>query len=150
MGSHALHESGIAHGSISAFAIHLTPRGAVLAAPSPDSPEGLVARVGDWRLLETVDPDLLNGDMPSRSSDIWSLGATLHRLLSEQPLHPGIDGDEPVTAVQRVLFTQPEVDPGMPRMLGEVIASCLDADPAARPTTAAVLSELILAAAEHR
>jgi eukaryotic-like serine/threonine-protein kinase len=150
MGAHALHEAGVAHGSISASTIHLTSRGGVLAPPCVDCPDGLVARIAGWRELETVDPDLFSGGLPSRSSDIWSLGATLHGLLSARPLHPGIDGDQPVTAVQRLLFTNPEVDPRLPRVLADVISSCLDADPAARPTTAAVLSELILGATEDR
>jgi serine/threonine protein kinase len=92
-----------------------------------------------------MDPDLLCGEAPSRSSDIWSLGATLHLAASERPLFPGIDADEPVTAVQRLLFTRPEIDRDLDPVVAETVAACLDPDPDARPGTAAEVAERLAA-----
>jgi serine/threonine protein kinase len=144
--AHALHEAGIAHGAIDAQTIQLTERGAVLGPPPLDAPAGMATRISDWRDVVTMDPDLLRGEAPSRSTDIWSLGATLHGVLSTRPLYPGMDSDEPVTAVQRILFTRPEVDPSIPRPVAETIAACLDPDPGARPSTAEEVADRLLAA----
>jgi eukaryotic-like serine/threonine-protein kinase len=145
LGAHALHEGGVAHGGISARSAWLTERGAALGPPPLDAPAGLVTRVGGWQEFVTVDRDLLGGESWSRSSDVWALGATLHTALSDRPIYPGIEGDEPVTAVQRVVFGQAEVDPELPVDLAEVIAACLDHDPAARPVTAKEVADRLLA-----
>lgn len=140
-GAHALHEAGLAHGSIHPGTVLLTDRGPVLDLPRLDAPAGEVLRVGPWPELVAVDPELLGGEAPGRGSDIWSLGATLHSVLTSRPLFPGIDGDEPVTAVQRVMFTRPEPDPGLPRRLRELVSECLAPDPADRPSTALAVAE---------
>jgi len=140
-GLHALHESGVAHGAITARAVVLADRGAVLAPPPLDLPAGALTRIGAWRDLVTIDPDLLSGEETSRSSDVWALGATLHIALSDRPLYPGIEKDAAVTAIQRILFTRPEVDPEIRPEVADVIRSCLEPDPAARPTTAEELAD---------
>lgn len=145
-GAHALHESGLAHGAISDKTIALTGRGGVLTPPPLDLPAGGLVRMGDWRDILTVDRNVLSGEESSRSSDIWALGATLHLALSARPLYPGIEEDAPVTAVQRVLFTRPEVDPDLPSGLAAVIRACLETDPASRPATAEELAERMQAA----
>jgi serine/threonine protein kinase len=136
LGAHALHESGLAHGAINDRAVVLSERGGLLSPPALDLPAGAVTRMTDWRDLVTLDPDLLGGAEGSRSSDIWALGATLHVALSDRPLYPGIWTDPPVTAVQRILFSRPDVDPDLPPEVAELIRSCLEPDPAARPATA--------------
>jgi serine/threonine protein kinase len=146
-GAHALHEAGIAHGAINLNTVVLTERGAALAPPPVDLRPGLVTRITDWRDFVTLDPDLLCGEAPGRASDIWALGATLHLAASDRPLFHGIDGDEPVTAVQRVLFTRPDVDPELHPELAETVAACLDPDPDARPATAAEVAERLTAGA---
>lgn len=145
-GAHALHEAGLAHGSIDGTAIFVTDHGAVLGPPPLDVEPGLVCRVRDWRSFVTVDPSLLAGEAPNRSSDIWSLGASLHVALSDRPPFKGIESDEPVTAVQRMLFTRPELDPDLPPVLAAAISVCLNPDPIARPSTAMELADRLAAA----
>ncbi len=143
--AHALHEAGLAHGSIGPESVLLTRRGPVLSPPVLDRPEGLAARWSTGEVLSAVDPDVLRGEAPSRSSDIWSLGATLHRVLSDRSLYPGIGADQPVTAVQRVMFTRPELDPALEGEVRDLIARCLTPDPAGRPQTAAEVAQAITA-----
>ena len=135
-GAHALHEGGLAHGAISPSSVFLTDRGAVIGPPPLGAPAGVITRYSAWRDLATLDPELLRGEEPSRSSDIWALAATLHSVLTERPLYPGLPDDAPVTAVQRILFTRPEIDPSLPKDIAGVLMACLDPDPAARPVTA--------------
>lgn len=135
-GAHALHEVGLAHGSISPESIFFTSRGPVLGPPRLDGREGFATGAASWRELQCVDPDLLRGEAPSRRSDIWSLGATLHLALTGRPLYPGIAEDQPVTAVQRVMFTRPQIDASIDEGLRRLISRCLEPDPALRPATA--------------
>jgi serine/threonine protein kinase len=131
-GAHTLHECGIAHGSIDSRSIFLTDRGGALGPPTLGGLAGVVARMRDWRDVMVIDPALLRGEDPSRASDIWALATTLHGLLSERPLYPGIDSDPGVTAVQRVLFTRPEIDPSLPAGIAVSMAACLADDPGER------------------
>jgi hypothetical protein len=134
--AYSLHEVGLAHGSIHPGRVALTARGPVLDLPRLDAPAGEAIRIDGWDEVECLDPDLLRGEPPSRASDIWALGVTLHRALSTRPLFAGIEDDEPVTAVQRVMMSRPEPDPDIGPGLRDLIAACLAADPAERPATA--------------
>ncbi len=145
-GADAMHAAGVAHGAIDASTILFTSRGPALSPPPMGGPAGVIARARGWKDLTVLDPDLLRGDLPSRSSDIWSLGATLHNLLSTRPLYADIraDGDaaEPVvTTMQRVLFTQPDVDPSLPPSVVAVLSRCFATDPADRLATAGELAD---------
>jgi serine/threonine protein kinase len=131
-GAHILHEYGLAHGSIDSRSIFLTSRGGALGPPALGGPAGVATRMRDWRDVALLDPALLRGEEPSRSSDIWALATTLHGLLSARPLYAAIDSDPAVTAVQRVLFTRPEVDPALPAGIAESLAACLADDPGER------------------
>jgi serine/threonine-protein kinase len=142
-GAHGLHEVGLAHGSIGPGSIFRTRRGPVLGPPRLDLPDGFATGASTWAELQCVDPDLLRGEAPSRSSDIWSLGATLHLVLTGRPLYPGLDQDQPVTAVQRVMFTRPELDPSLDQGIRDLIARCLDPDPSRRPVTAAEVARML-------
>lgn len=142
--AHSLHQAGLAHGHIGPDAICLVARGTVLDLPPLGLPDGWATLRSTPAQLATADPDVLRGEAPSRSSDIWSLGATLHILLSDRPLYPGIAGDQPVTALQRVLFTRPEIDPGLPGAVRDLVERCLTFDPSARPGTAAEVAEILV------
>lgn len=144
-GAHALHEAGIAHGSIDSRSMFLTGRGAVLGPPALGRPPGELARMQDWRDVIVLDPALLRGEEPSRSTDIWALAATLHGLLSTTPLYPGIADDPGVTAVQRIIFTRPEVDPTLPAEVAGTLRLGLADDPGQRPLTAAEFADRLSA-----
>ncbi len=142
-GAHALHEVGIAHGTISPDAIFLTGRGPVLGPPDMVRPAGKVTTSKPAVVLNYVDPALLRGEAPSRASDIWSLGASLHMSLSNTALYPGLDDDEPVIAVQRVLYSRPRLDPGLPAGILDVIRSCMASDMSERPPTAIAIASIL-------
>jgi serine/threonine protein kinase len=119
----------------------LTERGSALDLPRICDPPGLITSVSSWSDVVTLDPELLGGGGPSRSSDVWALGATLNAVLGDRPLYPGIEADDPVTAVQRILFTRPEPDPSLAPAVRDLISRCLAADPADRPPTALAVAE---------
>ena len=146
--AHALHEAGLTHGSIHSGRILRAERATRLDLPRLDAPPGTITRTGPWAEMVAVSPELFAGETASRSSDVWALGATLHTLLSDRPLYTGIDRDEPVTAVQRIMFTRPDLDPALPGSAAEVIAACLAFDPAERPQTAAEVADRLSGAVD--
>jgi serine/threonine protein kinase len=140
-GAHALHEAGIAHGSIRADNIFLSDRGGLLGPPRPAGPPGAVVRADRWQTLDGLDPDLVRGGSASRGSDVWALAATLHRVCSGASLYSGLETEQPVTAVQKVLFGVPTIHASIPPDLAEVLEACFDRDPSRRPATALELAE---------
>ena len=142
-GAHELHEAGVAHRGIGPTNILLERGGAVLAEPAVGhlvvpghTVSGLGSRTQAGR-LELVDPDLMGGRPAGRASDIWSLGVTLHLVLTGHGLFPALVSADPFTAVRIYLRSQPE--PGEDLADGEraVIVRALHPDPARRYRTAA-------------
>lgn len=142
-GAHALHEVGLVHGNIKPGAIRFNDRTVTLDPPAdvPDLPPGLVGRLDHPADLDFVEPGVARGELPSRASEIWTLGAVLHLGISGQLLHPGLAEDPPVTAVQRVMFEPPRIAPGLDPEAARIIAACLAPDPARRPQTADALAD---------
>jgi eukaryotic-like serine/threonine-protein kinase len=141
-GAHEMHEAGIVHRGIGPTNILLDKAGAVLAEPAVGhlltrghtvSGLGTGARAGR---LELVDRELMRGRPPGRASDVWSLGVTLHLVLTGHGLFPALVSADPFTAVRIYLRSQPE--PGEDLTEGErsVVVTALHPDPARRYRTA--------------
>ena len=137
-GVHDLHQAGLAYGTITPGSILLADDATLLAIPRPPSPleAGETVMAQPTERLETVDPAVIRGEGMSRASDVWSLGATIHLVLAQRSLHPGLGTDDPLTAVQRVLFEPPSIDVRLPPDQAGLIASCLQPNPDDRPQTA--------------
>jgi serine/threonine protein kinase len=143
-GAHALHEAGVAHRNIRPSCILLYSSGAKLAdlgmAKHLDAGTS-VSMLPDVSDIEFVDPAIITGEIPSRASDVWSLGATLHWAMSGgQLLHPGRAGLDPFAAMRRVLTEPPLISPDLPPAIAALVVSALSRDPADRPATAADLA----------
>jgi serine/threonine-protein kinase len=137
-GVHDLHQAGRVYGRLGPGSVLLGEDGALLAVPQPPSPlevgETVMAAPPDQ--LETVDPAVIRGEGRSRATDLWALGATIHLVLAQRSLHPGLSTDDPLTAVQRVLFEPPAIDVRLPPDQAAVVASCLQPNPDDRPPSA--------------
>jgi len=110
-----------------AFERSLTTTGTSMGSPSYMSPEQI-------RNSKDVDP----------RSDIWSLGATLHELLTGEPPFQGTSFSALCAAI---IADSParlcDARPDAPRSLEAVILRCLEKDPARRfPDMAALAREL--------
>ncbi|MGI8753373.1 MAG: hypothetical protein ACR2MN_13855 [Acidimicrobiales bacterium] len=143
-GVHALHEAGLTHHGVSPSTVRPTPDGAVIDPPTLQAAsmlQGRILDIDDTAMLDTVDPALARGGQPSRASDLWSLGATLHRAITGHLLHPDLPGDEPIVALQRAAFEPIRMAADLDSALAAVVASCLAPDPADRPPSAAALAD---------
>jgi hypothetical protein len=142
-GAHDLHQAGWAHGDIREATVLVADGGGQLDLPLQaviaEPPE--VASFADPVDLDGVEPDRLWGAGPTRASDVYALGALLHRCLTGALLHPGLPGDAPVTAAQRALLERPRLDPRLAGPAAELVAECLDPDPGRRPPSALAVAE---------
>jgi len=117
----------------------------------PDSGGGKLADLGLSRLLrpgltitglgssasvEFLDPALIRGAAPSRASDIFALGATLHRALTGKGLYGDLPRDNTMVAMRRVLSRDAEISAGLDPATSAVIGAAISTDPAGRPATA--------------
>jgi eukaryotic-like serine/threonine-protein kinase len=153
LGAHALHEAGIAHANITPSNILLGTRCAKLADASllgVLDPGRTTAgtRAGDS--VDLTDPSILLGARASRASDVWSLGATLHRLLTGQSLFGVVPDVGETEALRHVIVAPARLGGSLSPAEARVIAECVAEDPVERPLTAEALAtrlrSLLLAA----
>ena len=151
--AHALHEAGMAHSDIK-------PANVLLTEGSGGSAAGIGGRLSDLGLarflapgatltsmgrassVEYVDPDVIGGARPSRRTEIWALGATVHRALAGTGLYGELPDAQPLLAIRKVLGAQPQIDPALRPDEAELVRLCLAPDDARLPTADAVADRL--------
>jgi serine/threonine protein kinase len=148
--AHALHEAGMAHNDIKPGNVLLRDGGGRLSDLGLShvlTPGLTVTGLGRAGSVEYLDPAVVRGEVPSRATDIFSLGATLHRVLTGTGIYGELPANDPILAMRRVLTSQPDIADSLPAGLQEVIASAIDPNPAARPQTAAEFADRLDAVA---
>jgi serine/threonine protein kinase len=147
----ALHEAGIAHNDIKPSNIMLHDTGAKLSDLGLSqllTPGLTITGLGTAGSVEFLDPAIIRGELPSRATDIYALGATLHRALAGTGLYGDLPSDNTMVAMRRVLGHAPVISESLPADARNVIAAAVDPDPKARPNTAAELGDRIDAIAQ--
>jgi serine/threonine protein kinase len=127
-GAHDLHEVGVAHRDINPSNIFIDKtRGRLADLGLAQTLAGATATIGTGPIgsLQFIDPDLVWGGKASRSTDIWSLGITLHCTLSDLPPLGEIPSESLIAAFRHVVHTPPTLDHSFePELLG-VVDRCL-------------------------
>jgi serine/threonine protein kinase len=100
-----------------------------------------ITGMGSVTSIEYTDPALIQGAAPSRATDIFSLGATLHRALTGTGLYGELPEGDAMLALRRVFAQPPTVsatlDPAATSMIGWAITpNAVD-----RPATALTFAE---------
>ena len=142
----ATHAAGIAHGDVSAAKVLLTLDGMPLLSDfgvsrlvgAPCQPGEQVEATADC-----LDPAVARGGGASPVSDVWALGAVLHRALAGcAPQGEGSDAE--VLGSARVGERTPLglLAPTAPRALIEAVEAALADDPAVRPDASSLAGAL--------
>ncbi len=144
--AHALHEAGIVHRDIKPGNVLLHAKGAKLSDLGLSqvlTPGMTLTGMGELASIEFVDPALLHGEPPSRASDIFSLGITLHSAMAGHGLYGELPDRDPVLVLRRVLSTPPTVAPSLDEGVAQIVRASIAPDRPIRPPTALDLAERI-------
>jgi eukaryotic-like serine/threonine-protein kinase len=150
--AHALHEAGMAHSDIKPANVLLVEdeeAGGGIGGRLSDlglarfmAPGTTLTSMGRASSVEYLDPDIIGGARPSRRTEIWALGATVHRALAGTGLYGELPDAQPLLAIRKVLGAQPQVDPALRPDAAELVRLCLAPDDRRLPTAEAVADRL--------
>jgi serine/threonine protein kinase/Tfp pilus assembly protein PilF len=117
-----------------------------IARSLTDSVSRLTIEQGRSGTLIYMSPQQLNGECCTHLDDIYSLGATIHELLtSKPPFYSGnIDRQicERVAPSMTVRRKELDIEPALvPQLWEDVVAACLAKDPSRRPQSAAEVAQ---------
>ena len=147
--AHALHEAGMAHSDIKPANVLLTEGQDGIGGRLSDlglarflAPGATLTSMGRASSVEYVDPDVIGGARPSRRTEIWALGATVHRALAGTGLYGELPDAQPLLAIRKVLGAQPQVDSTLRPDEAELVRLCLAPDDGRLPTAEAVADRL--------
>jgi serine/threonine protein kinase len=145
-GAHALHEGGVVHRDIKPANILIEAgRGRLsdLGLAQVMTPGMTTTGSGPVGSIEYLEPDVIWGERASRSTDVWSLGVTLHRALTGESVYQGLPEKRMAAAFQHVLHSTPELSADLEPAERAVIERCLAEQRSDRWPTAEALAEAI-------
>lgn len=150
--AHGLHEAGMAHAAIKPQNILIGQRCALLSDLGLGRyirPGLTMTGVATSGSVEYLDPAVLRGAAPSRASEVWALGATLHRAMSGVGLYGELSDTEPLLAIRKVISASPTIADHLLPEAAALIQACLE-PPGRRIRTARVLAEQLVELARVR
>jgi serine/threonine protein kinase len=146
LAAHALHQAGIVHGDIKPMNILLAPEGAKLTDLGLArflTPGSTLTGMTQVESVEFVDPALLRGDRHSRATEVWALGASLHKALTGDGLYGELPGNSPLLAIRKVMTIAPVLSDSLAPEEAALLRDCLTSTEHRLPTAAAVAERLL-------
>jgi serine/threonine protein kinase len=144
--AHDLHETGIVHRDIKPGNILLHEQGGRLSdlgLAQTLAPGLTVTSFGGAKSLEYLDPAVLRGARPSRASDIWALGVTLHIALTGIGVYPKLHYEDVLLAMRTVASNTPVLRDDLHPKERALVTACLSPALADRPRTALEVAQRI-------
>ncbi len=143
-GAHELHEVGVVHRDIKPANIMLDGgRGRLsdLGLAQILTPGMTTTGIGPVGSLEFMEPDVIWGERAARATDIWSLGLTLHRVVTGDGAYGAIPENNVLEAFRHVLHQRPTLSPALPDELAPIVERALAEKRSDRYPTALALAE---------
>lgn len=138
-GAHELHEVGVVHRDIKPANILLhKDHGKLsdLGLAQILTPGMTTTGMGPVGSIEYMEPDVIWGERAARASDVWSLGVTLHRVVTGTGVFGPIPEDNVLDALRHVLHSVPALSPSLSSELRPIIERALAAERSERYSTA--------------
>lgn len=140
----ALEKIGLIHGGVSPRSVWLVGKSQVQLRVvwQPDEAFKNVQSDTDEAACDYQAPELLSGSQPTATSDLYSLGCLLYRLITGRPITQGTTLQEKLLSQQQGGardLSKYDVPPGLQQLLDRLLART----PKARPENAAEVARLL-------
>ncbi|GES93381.1 kinase-like domain-containing protein [Rhizophagus clarus] len=135
-GLNVIHESGLIHGHLHGGNILIKRKMNLIEAKIADT--GLHGPVDKkisqiYGVIPFVAPEIFNGVIPTKESDIYSFGIIMWMLSTG--IRPYFDRSHDSQLIQQICSgLRPNIVSGTPPTFAKLMLQCLDADPSNRPT----------------
>lgn len=142
---HELHEHGLVHGDVKPANIMFDGTGGKLSdlgLVRTLNSESTVTSFAPAMSVEFIDPELLQGAVPSRASDIWALGSAINRAVTGEGLYGDLPPGQPLVAIRAAMSGQARVSRKLRDDEAQLVQACL-APAENRPPTAAAVAEAL-------
>ncbi len=147
-GLHAAHDAVVVHGEVAPKNIIVTYQGVSklvdfgVARAAESNPQAVPGTMRDK--LPYLSPEQIQGDVADARSDLFSLGAVLHEMLTGRPLFSGPSQAAILKNVLERRIPPPSVyNPKVSPALDAIVLGLLEREPAARTPTAAALRDAL-------
>jgi serine/threonine protein kinase len=145
-GAHVLHEASIVHRNVKPANVLFSDQGSKLSdvdLAHVMRPNMTMSGLMAIDAIEYMDPRVVKGEKPTRASDVWSFGVTLHKALTGASIYGSLPDDSVVSAMRAVVTRQPVIDDTLLPQYAEIVKACLEPDPVNRVPTGLALAEMI-------